>query len=186
MLLYLEIIPRSLPGRTTHCCSEICDADASFHLELLKCVRSNQIAWRKPGLHTPFILLTRMYSSAQRAVEQPERERESQKEVKYVKYMQVMKMHASSESVRQLIKSRLCLRRGSRLAYIWYSGTLTNGISTWNQLSFSVVWLSSLWGSLCSNKFLIARAPVFLSLFLSLYCNVNVNLQEVELINEWL
>lgn len=58
----------------------------------------------KPGLHGPFILLNRTQSSTWRAERQPERE--SWKEVKYV---QVMKMYASSESIRQLINSRLHL-----------------------------------------------------------------------------
>lgn len=135
------------------------------------------------ALHT-FIILHRTYSSAWYGTDQPEKVIKRGKTCEM--YAQVMKMYASLESVRQLINSRLHLRKGSRLACIWCIGTLTNGIPTWNQLSFSLVWLSSLWGSLCSNKFLIARAPVFLSLFLSLYCNVNVNLQEVQLINEWL
>lgn len=100
---------------------------------------------------------------------QPGVPKNHQREVKYVKYMQVMKMYARSESIRLLIKSRLRIRRGSGLACIWYIGTLTNETPTWNQLSFSLVWLSSLWGSLCCNKFLIAKAPVFFYLSFYLY-----------------
>lgn len=127
---------------------------------------ANHAACMRPHLYSP------IYSIQQDELVNPEQRRGSSKAGKYVKYMQALKMYASSESARQLINSRLCLRRSGRLAYIWYNGTLTNEISTWNQLCSSQVWLSSLWGSLCSNKFLIAKASLFISIFLSLYCNV--------------
>lgn len=65
---------------------------------------ASQSASTKPGLHGPFILLNRTSSSTWHAARQPERE-----SLKEARYMQVMKMYASSESIRQLINSRLHL-----------------------------------------------------------------------------
>lgn len=157
------------PGGTTHRCWEIWDADARFHLRLLKCIWPIKLlGGNLDSALIIFILLNRTHSWEPGAP-QSEQKRVVESGAEYVKHMQVMKMYDSSESVRQLINSRLRLRRGGRLAHIWYTGTLTNGIATWNQLSLSLVGLSSLWGSLCSNKSLIARAPVFfISRFISI------------------
>lgn len=114
---------------------------------------------KETAICNDFILLQRTYSSSCGSTQRMERSDRRGWNV-----CAGNEMYASPESNRQLINSRLHLSKGSRLAYIWCTGALTRGIPTWNQLGLSLVRMSSLWGSLCCNRFLISGTLVFLSL----------------------